>query len=1364
MLSSLKGKNILDGTDKGTYLSGLQNALKGGTVSVSEFNRTLSNNELKKFSLLVKQGRLQISDFDSYVNKSSKGLKGLSSAFGSTAKSIALNMGVMLAITAAIKVTAWAFDKANVTFEEQKDKVDGLTEGYNKLKTELDDLKSKNPSKLTSSEKERIDYLEYRLKLEKEILDIENRKLADSAIYGKGDITSGGISSKTAGFDNSLITNKNDTDRYLKELESIDKVRKNLSTDLNNSNNIKQLENLTLREQKINDILSDRKSKYLEIESGYLKNAEDIRSFIDIGAYKNDPKALAEVTNSMNHNLEQAKSIRNIISDIEGTMGNEDFFSSAVFKTLEDDLKELAKQGKLTSDALADNKYSELNELMKSLGVSVEDLIKKLNGVSDSDQAFSPLISAVNDYEDAVSALPEKLAEVEEIQDKVNDGYSFSYDEIEKLKAKYPELESAIYRTADGWGIEKEAVDLLHGSVGDLGEQYANVQSVMTEALNSDVAVRLSNLGIELEGIKTIADAYAAIAGARQKAGGATPLSNGAAGATLPSKNADLSKLINISAYGQDAINFGKEAERLSALQEKLKDLQSGRVSGGSPSKSKSSKETEAYKAQIDAYAKLQAELDKIQADISANEKKFNDTKDDKEKIALLQQRIALTQQEQVALHNLNNARDKEIANNVKLLQQKGFDVSYNPDLNNLEISNLEHLNDLKGKNQEKTNDLIKEYEELIKSTQSLNEENKKSSTSWWDSYYNLSKYKDEIKDLNEEIYNKEVDNQEHLLELLSSVSGTEAQQIAIREDMQRKALQRRQTLIDEDYATNIEEIRDLENAWKTYYDKVLELQKQQLESEKKLLEQQKSDRDSALSAITSVIDDKINQIQKEKDALSEANDERERKLKLQELEANAEKARSQKTAYIYRENRGFEYEVDQTAVNDAQNAINDYKSEQKLKDKQKALQDEIDSLQEYKNKWEEVANAVEEQENKQKVAMLLGSNWKSKIIGQDTSVLTDFKDDYIDVEKSINEKTKDIETITTELANHLDTEFNRIIKSFEDMTKAIGGAFGIEVTDAANKESTPTPASESKQKSSNSFWDKIVSKVTGVFDLLTGSTSNNTSTLEENNTNLKTSSSTQKTNTEEVKDNSTNVKSNSTYVDTNSTKLSDNSSSVDTNSDNIETLNDTLITSTDKIVSAAETVATAKESRSDDDDDSSSSSSSGSSGSGIGKVIGKVIGGIGKVIGSLTKHHSGGIIGDTSDKSKALFELSNQKLKSDEEVIIGQSGELVLTKEQQSNIVDRLNQMSSYNQSLFSSLSSNLGNYTGYLPNNFNVPTGIVSDYSVNGNSNKDTVVNQTVNVQNHFDSIEDVEMLKEAMLTFPQTVKQMLTSGYNR
>lgn len=785
---------------------------------------------------------------------------------------------------------------------------------------------------------------------------------------------------------------------------------------------------------------------------------------------------------------------------------------------------------------------------------------------------------------------------------------------------------------------------------------------------------------------------------------------------------------------------------------------------GYTPKKSSSSSsKTEKYTAEIDAYAKLKAELDKIQSDISANQKKYDNTDSEREKIALLQQRITLTQKEQSALHNLNNARDKEIGNNVELLKQKGFLVSYNPDSNELEISNLEHLNELKGKDQEATNDLIKEYEDLINTTQSLNEENRDSSNSWWDSYYSLSEYKDEIKDLNQQIFDNEVDNQEHLLELLEQRSGTEKEQILLLKEMQENALRQRQKLEDEDYVANIKKIRDLENAWTSYYDKILEAQKKQLENQKEILELEKSNMDSAISAATSVLDDEISSLQEELDALSDANDERERKLKLQELEANLEKAKSQKTAYIYRDGAGFGYEVDQSAVDEAQNAIDDYKSEQKLKAKQDALQAEIDSLQKYKEKWEEISNAVTEQENKQNAAMLLGSNWKNKLINQDTGVLNDFKNDYVDVEESINEKTKDIETITTELANHLDTEFTRIIKSFEDMTKAISGAFGISVTEVADEENTPKSASETKQKSSTSFWDKIVGKVTSVFDLLTNGTSTNTDSLDENNSNLKTSSTTQKTNTDTVKDNTTNVKSNSSYVDTNSNKVSDNSSSVDTNSGNLETLNDTLITSTSKIVGAAETVATAKKSKDDDDDSgSSSSSSSSSSKSSGGSIISKVVGGISKVISSLTKHHSGGIIGDTDDKGKALFELAKQPLKADEEVSILQYGELVLTEEQQANIVARLNEMTSYDNMLSSALSSAFGN-SGYVPSNLSVPS-ITSDYSVVGNTTQDARIIQHNTINVDFSDIQEVKQIQEAILTLPQYVAQKSTSGYKR
>jgi hypothetical protein len=67
-----------------------------------------------------------------------------------------------------------------------------------------------------------------------------------------------------------------------------------------------------------------------------------------------------------------------------------------------------------------------------------------------------------------VSSYAETLKKLEETQSKVKDGASLSYDEMNELRKLYPQLESAIYRTADGWGIEVKALDNVRQTSKDL--------------------------------------------------------------------------------------------------------------------------------------------------------------------------------------------------------------------------------------------------------------------------------------------------------------------------------------------------------------------------------------------------------------------------------------------------------------------------------------------------------------------------------------------------------------------------------------------------------------------------------------------------------------------------------------------------------------------------------------------------------------------------------------------------------------------------------------------------------------------------------------------------------------------------------
>lgn len=112
------------------------------------------------------------------------------SALGKALKGVAANIGIMLAVTLAIKGAMTIFDKLNVTAEEQQEIVDDLTEKVKGLKDEYNELSGNN--NLTEAEKQKLDYLQRQLTVNEQILKQEQKKLALSKLYGDGDIFSAG--------------------------------------------------------------------------------------------------------------------------------------------------------------------------------------------------------------------------------------------------------------------------------------------------------------------------------------------------------------------------------------------------------------------------------------------------------------------------------------------------------------------------------------------------------------------------------------------------------------------------------------------------------------------------------------------------------------------------------------------------------------------------------------------------------------------------------------------------------------------------------------------------------------------------------------------------------------------------------------------------------------------------------------------------------------------------------------------------------------------------------------------------------------------------------------------------------------------
>ena len=194
---------------------------------------------------------------------------------------------------------------------------------------------------------------------------------------------------------------------------------------------------------------------------------------------------------------------------------------------------------------------------------------------------------------------------------------------------------------------------------------------------------------------------------------------------------------LDISNYENAIAQIDGQIATLQALKNApLKSFKSKSGSGSGGSK----KEVEEYIADIDEYREAVERLRKAQAEVDRITTDIDNAGSIEKKIALEKELVDAYQEEQAALHNLNNLRDGTITAGVKTLQDLGFAVKYNADTNELWVENLEHLNELTadskgqyGSLQEATNALRQDTEELINTITDLNEANQEGSATWWE-------------------------------------------------------------------------------------------------------------------------------------------------------------------------------------------------------------------------------------------------------------------------------------------------------------------------------------------------------------------------------------------------------------------------------------------------------------------------------------------------------------------------------------------------------------------------------------------------------------------------------------------------------
>lgn len=178
-------------------------------------------------------------------------------------------------------------------------------------------------------------------------------------------------------------------------------------------------------------------------------------------------------------------------------------------------------------------------------------------------------------------------------------------------------------------------------------------------------------------------------------------------------------------------------------------------------------------------------------------------------------------------------------------------------------------------------------------------------------------------------------------------------------------------------------------------------------------------------------------EIDKRIEALQDANDEQEKAIELAKLQAELEKAETQKTVRVYTSN-GYEWQADESAIKEARDNLNS-------KQRENALNDEIDKLNKLKDKYTELINLIgssyEDYQKKQEYAAKI----QGMTFDQMTAGLDGYKDNVIANMKAIQGATN-VNNVVTNLTNLVDTlvKLNDVLSSLSTGTTQSGGITGL--------------------------------------------------------------------------------------------------------------------------------------------------------------------------------------------------------------------------------------------------------------------------------------------------------------------------------
>lgn len=982
----------------------------------------------------IQKGNAEIGALD----KSMKNASGSATAFGTTLKNVAANMGIMLAITVALKLLGAAWDHFNVTVEESQAKVDDITTKLKELNEEYDKLNSRDSDSLTSSEKERLNYLKDRISYEEELLDIEKRKQYQEQMGG--------------GFTDLF---DKDSDSYKKWVEIVNDFGKNEVMEGfwhgTIDSNIDEYNQALANAKDITDKLEEARKGGHDEDSYYVKQLRDdlesenetITSIEgDLQQRYDDRK---ELINKYNEYIQKDNEALNATdrygnsllseSDREQIQDNIDFYQNwvdiytkeveqignAIYNT-DSNIKSLSEKTGISEEELSKAGFSDADfeELLKLDGTvhfdkntTIDDLKETLGNAQQTANQNPIVITTVQDALNYTSTDEDGNATSTSLNDEINSYTSQieSLDKILKTIDKGTFGQEQILSLAQDFGIVTNSVSDAKTQINDMKKDLLNnlTESFNLIINNEDTIDEVKNKLI------SIRDLIISSADADPIASALSDYED-----KLSSLQSGYDKLLSAqeeyNTYGAITASTLKDLTDNNLLQYMT-------VTANGISINTSALEDNEQALKDSATAELYNAMCNDIQNLS-----LNDTSQ-------------LSTIAQSAIANLDSAATT--AGKNAAVAAKGW-WEYGSS-----IQSIPGVSKLTGDNYQKATAIVNQYKKIAQSINSISvgktNSSKKSSGSG-----SKSSGKSASDTAKEEI-EAYMEYLEKALEGGRITYSDYVRDVTLKlDDMYHNGritakeyfdyVEKRLNQQLEVYKSVLSAVTDLlEDEAQKWQDKI-----DALNDENDLLEKQKDDYDSILSAVDQVYQDEIDRLNEQKDllqdkidAINDENDALELQRKKQEALIALDKARQQRNVKIYTEDRGYFYSIDQDAYKDAQQNLQDIKNEEvikKLEDEQDALDDSIELLEKYRDLWNDIADAYKKKTNEALAVALWGENYEKLILQNRTQDIEAFKDKYLEIQSKIDDNKSLIDSYQEKVDyyNKLKDQWNEISSAYE--------------------------------------------------------------------------------------------------------------------------------------------------------------------------------------------------------------------------------------------------------------------------------------------------------------------------------------------